>query len=81
MPDQFSIVRSRADFKADRPYAKPQLPIISAAPKIFIPSKQNVSSFKRVRGLEISEMFKNFFKFSQSTKLGPLGEFFFNPKG
>jgi len=57
------------------------LPIISAAPKIFIPSKQNVSSFKRVRGLEISEMFKNFFKFSQSTKLGPLGEFFFNPKG
>jgi hypothetical protein len=26
-------------------------------------------------------MFNNFFKFPKSAKLGPLGEFFFNPKG
>jgi len=51
------------------------------APKIFIPTKQSTSSFKRVRGLKISEMFNNFFKFPKSAKLGPLGEFFFNPKG
>jgi hypothetical protein len=61
-------------------YAKPQLRAMNAALKIFIPAIPCISRKKCLRRREISEMFKNFFKFPNHLKFWPPDEFFSAPR-